>query len=98
MMQEFYDKFHPTVKEVEANAERESGERILGKDPKTGKQVSVRLGKFGPMAQIGEADDDDKQFASLMSDQNIGNITLEVALNLFLLPKNLGIYLSLIHI
>ena len=92
MMQEFYDKFHPNVKEVEANAERESGERILGKDPKTGRQVSVRLGKFGPMAQIGEADDEDKIFASLMSDQNIGNITLEEALNLFLLPKKLGAY------
>ena len=92
MMQEFYDKFHPTVKDVEANADRESGERILGKDPKSGKQVSVRLGKFGPMAQIGEADDDEKKFASLMTDQNIGNITLEEALNLFLLPKNLGAY------
>ncbi|MBS7233891.1 type I DNA topoisomerase [Flavobacterium psychroterrae] len=91
MMKEFYDKFHPNVKEVEANAERESGERILGKDA-DGRQVSVRLGKFGPMAQIGEADDEDKKFASLMSDQNIGNITLEKALNLFLLPKNLGEY------
>jgi DNA topoisomerase-1 len=92
MMQDFYSHFHPNVKEVEANAERESGERILGKDPKTGKQVSVRLGKFGPMAQIGEADDEEKKFASLMSDQNIGNITLEEVLNLFLLPKNLGTY------
>ncbi|MFM9826888.1 type I DNA topoisomerase [Flavobacterium sp.] len=92
MMQEFYDKFHPTVKDVEANADRESGERILGKDPKTGKQVSVRLGKFGPMAQIGEADDEEKKFASLMNDQNIGNITLEEVLDLFLLPKNLGTY------
>jgi DNA topoisomerase-1 len=91
MMQEFYNKFHPNVKEVEANAERESGERILGKDA-DGRQVSVRLGKFGPMAQIGEADDEDKKFASLMADQNIGNITLEDALNLFLLPKNLGEY------
>ncbi|KLT68421.1 MULTISPECIES: type I DNA topoisomerase [unclassified Flavobacterium] len=91
MMKEFYDKFHPNVKEVEANAERESGERILGKDA-DGRQVSVRLGKFGPMAQIGEADDEDKKFASLMSDQNIGNITLEDALNLFLLPKSLGEY------
>jgi DNA topoisomerase-1 len=90
MMQEFYDKFHPNVKEVEATAERESGERILGTDPKSGKQVSVRLGKFGPMAQIGEADDENKQFASLRPEQNIGNITLEEALNLFLLPKNLG--------
>jgi len=92
MMQEFYDKFHPNVKEVEENAERESGERILGKDPKSGKQLLVRLGKFGPVAQIGDADDDEKQFASLMPDQNIGTITLEEALNLFLLPKNLGIY------
>nr|WP_315222292.1 type I DNA topoisomerase [uncultured Flavobacterium sp.] len=91
MMQDFYNKFHPNVKEVEANAERESGERILGKNAE-GRQVSVRLGKFGPMAQIGEADDEDKKFASLMADQNIGNITLEDALNLFLLPKSLGKY------
>ncbi|SMO62875.1 DNA topoisomerase I [Flavobacterium resistens] len=91
MMQDFYNQFHPNVKEVEANAERESGERILGKDA-DGRQVSVRLGKFGPMAQIGEADDEDKKFASLMADQNIGNITLEEALNLFLLPKSLGDY------
>ncbi len=92
MMHEFYNKFHPTVKDVEVNADRESGERILGVDPKTGKQVSVRLGKFGPMAQIGEADDEEKKFASLMTEQNIGNITLEDALNLFLLPKSLGEY------
>jgi DNA topoisomerase-1 len=92
MMQEFYNKFHPTVQDVEANADRESGERILGKHPESGKQVSVRLGKFGPMAQIGEADDEDKKFASLMTEQNIGTITLEEVLDLFLLPKNLGIY------
>ena len=92
MMQTFYDEFHPTVKNVEANAERESGERILGTDPKSGKPVSVRLGKFGPMAQIGAADDDEKTFASLLKEQNIGNITLEEVLNLFLLPKNLGTY------
>jgi DNA topoisomerase I len=92
MMQEFYDKFHPTVKDVEANADRESGERILGVDPESGKPVSVRLGKFGPMAQIGDAEDEDKKFASLMKEQNIGNITLEEALNLFLLPKSLGTY------
>jgi DNA topoisomerase-1 len=92
MMQEFYDKFHPIVKDVEANADRESGERILGIDPVSGKPVSVRLGKFGPMAQIGAADDEEKKFASLMNDQNIGNITLEETLNLFLLPKNLGTY------
>ena len=92
MMQEFYDKFHPTVKNVEANAERESGERILGKHPESGRQVSVRLGKFGPMAQIGAAEEEEKQFASLQKEQNMGTITLEEVLKLFLLPKNLGIY------
>lgn len=92
MMQDFYNKFHPNVVEVEKNADRESGERILGIDPKSGKPVSVRLGKFGPMAQIGDAEDEEKQFASLRQEQNIGNITLEEALNLFLLPKNLGEY------
>ncbi|MCG9791326.1 type I DNA topoisomerase [Flavobacterium algicola] len=94
MMKEFYDQFHPNVKDVELNAERESGERILGTDPKSGKPVSVRLGKFGPMAQIGDAEDEEKKFASLMKEQNIGNITLEEALNLFLLPKALGSYLD----
>ncbi|WP_267740009.1 type I DNA topoisomerase [Myroides injenensis] len=92
MMREFYDHFHPNVKDVEENAERESGERILGEDPATGKPVLVRLGKFGPVAQIGDADDTEKQFASLAPDQNIGTITLEEALTLFLLPKSLGEY------
>lgn len=92
MMNAFYSHFHPIVKDVEKNADRESGERILGKDPKTGKLVSVRLGKFGPMAQIGEADDESKIFASLRSNQSIGTITLEEVLDLFLLPKVLGNY------
>jgi len=92
MMKDFYGHFHPVVKDVEANAERESGERILGTDPKTGKPVSVRLGKFGPMAQIGDAEDENKQFASLMHEHNIGTITLEEALGLFQLPKSLGAY------
>ena len=92
MMQEFYDKFHPNVKDVAENADRESGERILGKHPESGKTVLVRLGKFGPIAQIGASDDEEKKFASLRAEQNIGNITLEEAVNLFLLPKNLGTY------
>jgi topoisomerase IA-like protein len=92
MMQDFYNKFHPNVQEVEKNADRESGERILGKHPETGKTVLVRLGKFGAMAQIGDADDEEKQFASLRPEQNMGNISLEEALKLFLLPKSLGDY------
>lgn len=92
MMEDFYSHFHPTVKDVEKNADRESGERILGTDPKTGKPVSVRLGKFGPMAQIGDAEDEEKQFASLLPEQNIGTITLDEALGLFMLPKTLGDY------
>lgn len=92
MMNDFYKHFHPNVVDVEKNAERETGERILGKHPETGRQVSVRLGKFGPMVQIGEQEDEEKQFASLLPEQNIGTITLEDALTLFLLPKSLGQY------
>jgi len=92
MLNDFYSHFHPRVLDVEKNADRESGERILGTDPKSGKPVSVRLGKYGAMAQIGDAEDENKVFASLRQDQNIGNITLEEVLNLFLLPKSLGTY------
>ena len=93
MMKDFYKDFHPKVEDVAANAERESGERILGNDPKTGKQVSVRLGKFGPMVQIGTVDDEDKpQFASLSPDQQLTTITYEEAMELFKLPKQLGTF------
>ncbi|MEM6515984.1 MAG: type I DNA topoisomerase [Bacteroidota bacterium] len=93
MMKSFYKDFHPKVKDVQENADRESGERILGKDPKTGKQVSVRLGKFGPMVQIGTVDDEEKpQFASLAPDQQLNTITYEEAMELFKLPKALGTY------
>ncbi|WP_298760684.1 type I DNA topoisomerase [uncultured Psychroserpens sp.] len=93
MMKEFYKSFHPKVEDVQENAERESGERILGTDPKSGKQVSVRLGKFGPMVQIGTVDDEEKpQFASLAPDQQLTTITYEEAMELFKLPKELGAY------
>lgn len=93
MMKSFYKDFHPQVEDVTENAERESGERILGTDPETGKQVSVRLGKFGPMVQIGTVDDDEKpQFASLSPDQQLNTITYEEAMDLFKLPKLLGNY------
>lgn len=94
MMKDFYAHFHPQVANVEENADRESGERILGKDPETGKTVLVRLGKFGPMAQIGAPDDDEKKFASLRPDQQLHLITFEEVMDLFKLPKKLGTYES----
>ncbi|GAA4273115.1 type I DNA topoisomerase [Aquimarina gracilis] len=93
VMKEFYEEFHPKVEDVAQNAEREVGERILGEDPATGKVVSVRLGKFGPMVQIGTADDEDKpKFASLPPGQTLSGITFEEAMDLFQLPKELGVY------
>ncbi|MBI6115524.1 type I DNA topoisomerase [Salegentibacter maritimus] len=93
MMKEFYEEFHPQVLDVAKNAEREVGERILGEDPETGKPVSVRLGKFGPMVQIGSVEDDEKpKFASLGPDQTLDSITYEEAMDLFQLPKELGEY------
>jgi DNA topoisomerase-1 len=93
MMKSFYKDFHPNVLDVEENADRASGERILGKDPKTGKQVSVRLGRFGPMVQVGTVDDEEKPtFASLLPDQSLNTITYEEAMDLFKLPRKLGVY------
>ncbi len=92
MIKSFYNEFHETVENVKENAERESGERILGKHPDSGKTVLVRLGKFGAIAQIGAPEDEEKQFASLNTTQNLGTISLEEALELFLLPKTLGVH------
>ena len=93
MMKEFYQDFHPQVQDVAKNADREVGERILGEDPETGKPVSVRLGKFGPMVQIGSVEDDEKpRFASLGPDQTLDSVTFEEAMDLFQLPKQLGEY------
>lgn len=92
MMKDFYKDFHPQVANVEENAERESGERILGEDPESGRVVLVRLGKYGPMAQIGAPDDEDKKFASLRPDQQLHLVTFEEVMDLFKLPKTLGVY------
>ena len=93
MMKDFYQDFHPNVLEVEENAERASGERILGVDPKSGRQVAARLGRFGPMVQIGTVDEEEKPlFASLLPDQSINSITFEEAMDLFELPRKLGVY------
>ena len=93
MVGRFYDTFHPTVAHVEQNAVRETGERILGTDPATGKPVSVRLGRYGAMVQIGTVEDEEKpRFASLLPHQTIDSITFEEAMKLFELPRKLGIY------
>jgi DNA topoisomerase I len=93
MLHNFYGPFHSEVTNTIENADRASSERLLGKDPQTGKQVSVRIGRFGPLVQIGSSDDEEKpQFASLRAGQMIETITLEEALELFKLPKKVGIY------
>jgi len=93
VMKGFYGDFHDKVLHVEENADRASGERILGTDPKSGRQVSVRLGRFGPMVQIGTVEDEEKPlFASLLPDQSLGSISYEEALDLFKLPRKLGMY------
>ncbi|KNB61919.1 type I DNA topoisomerase [Chryseobacterium sp. Hurlbut01] len=90
MMTDFYSKFHPRIEDVEENADRANGERLLGVDPKSGKNIYARIGRFGPMIQIGEQDDEEKPvFASLMAGQNIATIGLEDALELFKLPFEL---------
>ena len=93
IMKQFYSNFHPVVEDVKKNATRETGQRILGTDPKTGRQLSVRLGKFGPMAQIGTVDDEEKPlFASIPDTLSLGKITFEEALDLFKLPATIGEY------
>jgi len=93
MMKDFYKDFHPKVLDVEENAGRASGERILGKDPKSGRQVAARLGRFGPMVQIGTVEEEEKPlFASLLPEQSITTITFEAAMELFQLPRKLGQY------
>ena len=93
-MKDFDKGFEPEVKEVlEARNQHKAGERNLGNDPKTGKPVFVKIGRFGPVVQIGSAEDKDKpQFAQLPSDKSIETITLEEALELFKLPRELGDY------
>ncbi len=91
ILKDFYGNFHLNVENVKENAKRESGERVLGNDPVSGRKVIVRLGKFGPMVQIGTVEDEEKPiFAGLLPDQKIGKITLEESLELFKLPCYLG--------
>lgn len=91
MIDSFYKPFHETTVHTEQNSERATGERLLGVDPKSGRNVYARLGRFGPMVQIGEADNEEKpKFSSLQAGQSMEEITLEEALDLFKLPREVG--------
>ena len=99
MLKEFYGPFHKTVEVTTETSERVSGERILGKDPASGLTLLVRVGRFGPMAQIGTTEEIEKlgenakpRYAKLRNNQRLENITFEEALDLFKLPRNLGPY------
>lgn len=92
MLADFYKPFHKNVADTSENSERASGERLLGVDPVSGKNLYVRIGRFGPMAQLGEGNDENNKpkFASLRKDQRLDTITFEEALDLYKLPRVAG--------
>lgn len=94
MINSFYRPFHKLVEDTLQISEKANGERVLGVDPASGKQISVKIGRFGPLAQIGETSDDEEaekpKFASLQAGMHIETITLEEALKLFKLPREIG--------
>ena len=94
MLSEFYKPFHTGVEDTIENSARATGERHLGEHPENGRKVIVRIGKFGPMAQVGDEKEDGEKpkFASLLDSQSINSISLEEALELFKLPRILGEY------
>jgi len=91
MISRFYPGFHDQVVQTTQNSKKPTGERILGTDPDSGRQVSVKVGRFGPMVQIGEATEEEKpRFAGLLKNQSIKTITLKEAMSLFKLPRVIG--------
>ncbi len=94
VMTDFYDKFHPEIeKTMSMRLDHKVGERVLGTDPVSGKPVSVKIGRFGPLVQVGTGEDEEKpRFASLQKGQSMATITLDEALRLFEFPRVLGDY------
>lgn len=93
MIGDFYHPFKKRVEDAMENAEREKGERLVGTDPKSGKNVYVKIGRYGAMAQIGESEDEEKpRFASLKKGQSIEDISFEETIKLFDFPRSIGIY------
>ena len=94
MLKEFYKDFEPTVEStINSREEHKAGERLLGTDPRSGKPVFVKIGRYGPVVQIGTAEDSEKpQFAQIPKDKSMSSITIEEAIELFKLPRNLGEY------
>ena len=93
MLSAFYSPFHKDVENTLENAERVKGERPLGTDAATGKPIVARMGRYGPMIQIGSVDDEEKpRFAKLKPTQSIETISLDEAMELFKLPRNLGLF------
>jgi len=93
MIKEFYDPFHNKIETTQDQSGKFSGERLLGQDPETGKNVFVKIGRYGPLAQIGDTESEEKpKFAGLRKDQSLQTITLEEALKLFDFPRSLGNY------
>jgi len=93
MIEKFYSPFHKTITNTLEKKERKTGVRVLGNHPETGEPVTVRMGRFGPVAQIGDSGNEEKpRYASLSKNQLLETITLDEALNLFRLPRSLGEY------
>ncbi|MFN8240061.1 MAG: topoisomerase C-terminal repeat-containing protein [Bacteroidales bacterium] len=93
MLDKFYSSFHKTVESTLEKKDKKTGVRILGNHPESGEPVSVKMGRYGPVVQIGDSSNEGKpRFASLLKDQLIETITLDEALNLFRLPRSLGIH------